>query len=78
MTIDSSLPLLDLFKLLRSPLRLTIEQYYLLLSALGAGFGWSDWGELKRICKLVWVKTNVDSEPHLIATFDRLFDLWQI
>jgi uncharacterized protein len=78
MKIDSQPPLLDLFKLLRSPLKLTIDQYYLLVSALGTDFDWSNWAKLKRLCKLVWLKTNADSEPTLVATFDRIFQNWQI
>jgi uncharacterized protein len=77
MSIDNQLPLLDLFKLLRSPLGLTIEQYYLLRSALSAGFGWNNWAELRRICRLVWLKTSVEEEPTIIRTFDLIFDRWQ-
>jgi uncharacterized protein len=78
MKIDSQAPLLDLFKLLRSPLKLTIDQYYLLISALGTDFDWNNWAKLKRLCKLVWLKATADSEPTLVATFDCIFQNWQI
>jgi uncharacterized protein len=77
MSIDNQLPLLDLFKSLRLPLGLTIEHYYLLRSALAAGFGWNNWSELRRICRLVWLKTSVESEPTIVRTFDLIFDRWQ-
>ncbi|MDY7012512.1 MAG: hypothetical protein SVX43_02730 [Cyanobacteriota bacterium] len=52
------LPLLELFTRLRKAgLPLGIENYKLLLQALGGGFGLSDRAALARLCCMLWVKS---------------------
>ena len=60
-----NLPLLDLFTRLRKAgLPLGVDEYLLILRALQAGFGISDWTDLKRLCRTLWTK-SVD-EGHLL------------
>ncbi|WP_346293793.1 hypothetical protein [Sphaerothrix gracilis] len=65
-------PFLDLFQQLRQAgLALTLEQYDLLQQALNQGFGLKSWSDLRRVCKLLWLKPD----PIFDADrFDQLFD----
>lgn len=67
-------PFLDLFLLLRDEagFSLTIDQYHMLIQALKGGFGISGSEDLKRICRLLWVKHN-SSE---LERFNSCFDLY--
>ena len=65
-------PFLDLFHHLRQAgMPLTPEQYDLLRQALDQGYGLKGWEDLRRLCRLLWVKPcpNYDGE-----LFDRAFD----
>lgn len=65
-------PFLDLLQHLRDAgMLLTLEQYDLLQQALDQGYGLKGWEDLRRLCRLLWVKPcpNYDSE-----LFDRAFD----
>ena len=57
-----SFPLFELFLELREPLRLSPEDYHLLLSALELGFGQpqtaNSQDSLKQLCRLLWLKTQ--------------------
>lgn len=64
--------LLDLFQELRKArMALTLEQYDLLRQAVAQGYGLGGWQDLKRVCRLLWVKPcdNYDG-----SIFDRAFD----
>ena len=64
--------LLDLFgKLREAGMALTIEQYDLLQKAIEKGYGLGGWEDLKRVCRLLWVKpcNNYD-----IDIFERTFE----
>ncbi len=67
-------PLFDLFIWLRevAGLPLTIEQYFLLRQALEGGFGLTSRRELKRICRLLWIK-SLSSQ---LEKFNQYFDLY--
>jgi uncharacterized protein len=69
--------LIDLFDRLRPQLRLTIEQYGLFFDAWQQGYGQNDWEELRRTCKLIWLKTNSKTDPIAVELFDLEFDAWQ-
>ena len=66
-------PFLDLFHQLRQAgMKLTPEQYNLLQQALEQGHGLSGWEDLKRVCRLLWVKPSLDYDGDLFEqTFDR-------
>jgi uncharacterized protein with von Willebrand factor type A (vWA) domain len=64
--------LLDLFRKLRKAgMALTLDQYDLLRQAVAQGYGLGGWEDLKRVCRLLWVKPcdNYDG-----SIFDRTFD----
>ncbi|MBO3457299.1 hypothetical protein G7B40_005505 [Aetokthonos hydrillicola Thurmond2011] len=64
--------LLDIFEKLRDAgMALTLEQYDLLRQAVSQGYGLGGWEDLRRICKLLWVKPcpNYDA-----SIFDRTFE----
>lgn len=64
--------LLKLFQHLRTAgMVLTLEQYNLLQKAVANGFGLGGWDDLKRLCRLLWVKPcpNYDKD-----VFDKAFD----
>lgn len=78
MTINYlQLLLLDLFEEMRSPLtgemKLTIEQFDLLCQAVAASGEIRDWEQLRRLCRLVWVKPHEDCDAE---RFDRAFDAY--
>ncbi|MCC5618377.1 hypothetical protein LC605_25495 [Nostoc sp. CHAB 5836] len=66
-------PLFDLFILMREELGLplTIDQYYLLLEALKGGFGIASREELKKICRLLWIKSQFSRQAE---NFEECFD----
>ena len=72
-----NLPFFDLFLQLRDAgMALTPEQYDWLRQALDKGYGFygeKGWDDLKRLCRLLWVKpcANYDGEM-----FDRIFDAY--
>lgn len=73
--MNSSLCLLTLFQQLRQAgMKLTPEQYELLQQALQQGHGIQGWEDLKRVCRLLWVKPSLDYDG---AVFDRVFDRYQ-
>lgn len=64
--------LLDLFQELRKAgMALTLEQYELLQKAVASGYGLGGWQDIKRVCRLLWVKPcdNYDA-----SIFNRIFD----
>jgi uncharacterized protein with von Willebrand factor type A (vWA) domain len=64
--------LLDLFQELRKAgMALTLEQYELLQKAVASGYGLGGWQDIKRVCRLLWVKPcdNYDA-----SIFNRTFD----
>ena len=64
--------LLDLFQELRQAgMALTLEQYDLLQQAVAQGYGLGGWQDLKRVCRLLWVKPCVNYDANI---FDRTFD----
>ncbi len=64
--------LFDLFQTLRkSGMELTLEQYDLLRQAVDQGYGLGGWQDLKRVCRLLWVKPCANYDDKL---FDRTFD----
>lgn len=68
--IDSLL--LDLFQKLREAgMTLTLEQYDLLRQALAQGYGLGGWQDIKRVCRLLWVKSCAGDDANI---FDRTFD----
>jgi uncharacterized protein with von Willebrand factor type A (vWA) domain len=57
--------LLDLFQEMRNAgMALTLEQYELLREAVTQGYGLGEWEDIKRICRLLWVKpcANYDGD----------------
>lgn len=57
--------LLDLFQELRKAgMALTLEQYELLQKAVVLGYGLGGWQDIKRVCRLLWVKpcSNYDAK----------------
>ena len=64
------LPLFELFQELREPLSLRPEQYFWLLEAIKKGFV-SNIGDLKSICRLLWLK-SVNSEAE--NKFETIFN----
>lgn len=77
MKIEDRDLLMDLFRRLQPKLGLKIEQYWLLLDAWQQGYGQSDWDKLRRICRLIWLKTSSQLDPISTDMFDRIFDRWQ-
>lgn len=75
--VDNQAALLDLFRSLQPELGLEIEQYELLIDAWERGYGQGSWDDLRRICRLIWLKTNTQIDPLRVATFDRIFGDWQ-
>lgn len=70
--IDSLL--LDLFQELRQAgMALTLEQYHLLQQAVARGYGLGGWEDIKRVCRLLWVKP---CDNYDIGIFDRTFDYY--
>ena len=68
--IDSLL--LDLFQELRKAgMALTLEQYELLRKAITLGYGLGGWQDIKRVCRLLWVKPCPNYD---INIFDRTFE----
>jgi uncharacterized protein with von Willebrand factor type A (vWA) domain len=60
--IVHDLPLLDLFtRLCEADLPLSIDDYHLLLQALQGGFGIANQDALRRLCRVLWVKSDDDS-----------------
>ncbi|MBI4671507.1 MAG: CoxE, partial [Chloroflexi bacterium] len=75
--METDLPLLDLFDRLRNAdLPLGIDEYRTLLRALQLGFGTRDEKELRRVCKILWVKSPAD-EAIFDYHFDRLLKEWE-
>lgn len=75
--MDTDLPLLDLFDRLRNAdLPLGIDEYRTLLRALQLGFGTRDEKELRRVCKILWVKSPAD-EAIFDYHFERLLKEWE-
>ncbi|WP_414543843.1 hypothetical protein [Nostoc sp. CCY0012] len=70
MSLDSLL--LDLFQELRKAgMALTLEQYELLQKAIVKGYGLGGWQDIKRVCRLLWVKPCANYDAKI---FDRTFD----
>jgi uncharacterized protein len=68
-------PMLDLFQQLRDAgMKLTIEHYELLRQSLAAGFGVTDWEDLRDTCRVLWVKPSANYDAEI---FDRVFDRYQ-
>jgi uncharacterized protein len=68
-------PMLDLFQQLRDAgMKLTIEHYELLQQSLAAGFGVTDWEDLRDTCRVLWVKPSANYDAEI---FDRVFDRYQ-
>lgn len=66
--------LLDLFqKLQKAGMALTLEQYELLRTAADQGYGLGGWQDIKRICRLLWVKPCANYDAKI---FDRTFDTY--
>ena len=69
-----SFPLFELFLELRDPLRLSPEDYHLLLTALELGFGQpqavNSQDSLKQLCRLLWLKTQDEAT---VRYFERVF-----
>ncbi|MDF5728784.1 MAG: hypothetical protein PUP92_12350 [Rhizonema sp. PD38] len=64
--------LLDLFQKLRDAgMALTLEQYDLLRQAVTKGYGLGGWQDLRRVCRLLWVKSYDNDDAKI---FDRTFD----
>lgn len=64
--------LLDLFQELRKAgMALTLEQYELLRQAVTQGYGLGGWQDIKRVCRLLWVKPSADYDANI---FDRTFE----
>ncbi len=64
--------LLDLFQKLREAgMALTLEQYDLLRQAITQGYGLGGWEDLRRVCRLLWVKPCANYDASI---FDRTFD----
>jgi hypothetical protein len=62
---STSTPFLALFHHLRAAgMMLTPEQYDLLRQAIAYGYGIGTWDDLRRLCRLLWVKPspNYDAE----------------
>ncbi|RUT06441.1 hypothetical protein DSM106972_026980 [Dulcicalothrix desertica PCC 7102] len=71
--IDSLL--LNLFQELRKAgMALTLEQYELLQKAVAQGYGLGGWEDLKRVCRLLWVKPSANYDGD---TFERAFDAFK-
>jgi uncharacterized protein with von Willebrand factor type A (vWA) domain len=70
--------LLDLFYYLRDSgnMSLTIVQFDLLCEAIEKGYGIQDWEGLRRICRLLWVKSYATYERQKFeVAFDRYTEL---
>ncbi len=68
--IDSLL--LDIFQELRKAgMALTLEQYELLRKAITLGYGLGGWQDIKRVCRLLWVKPCPNYD---ISIFERTFE----
>jgi uncharacterized protein len=68
-------PFLDLFHHLRDAgMPLTPEQYDLLRQALDQGYGLNGWEDLRRLCRLLWVKPCLSYDSDL---FERTFDRYR-
>ncbi|MDF5719782.1 MAG: hypothetical protein PUP91_04685 [Rhizonema sp. PD37] len=64
--------LLNLFQKLRDAgMALTLEQYDLLRQAVTQGYGLGGWQDLRRVCRLLWVKPCANYDASI---FDRTFD----
>jgi len=75
--MESDLPLLDLFDRLRNAdLPLGIDEYRTLLRALQLGFGTRDEKELRRVCKILWMKSLAD-EAIFDYHLERLLKEWE-
>jgi uncharacterized protein len=70
--LSEPMPLLDLFEQVRKAgLLLSMEQYDLLQRSLWRGHGSSSWDDLKRVCRILWVKPSANYDR---ATFERVFE----
>lgn len=69
----ADLPFFDLFlHLKKSGMPLAPEQYDLLRQSLEQGYGIKGWEDLRRICRLLWVKPCPNADNDLFnAAFDR-------
>lgn len=66
--------LLDLFQELRKAgMALTLEQYDLLRTAVTQGYGLGGWLDIKRVCRLLWVKPCASYDGKI---FDHTFDCY--
>lgn len=65
--------LFDLFMRLRSPLQLSIDQYYQLVTAVEKGHG-HNWSKLRLICQALWLKTP---DKLMVRRFNAEFEEWQ-
>jgi uncharacterized protein len=66
--------LLDLFYHLRddAQMPLTIDQFESLCQAVARGYGVEDWDQLRRVCRLLWVKPHESyAEERFVASFER-------
>lgn len=65
--------LLDLFQELRKAgMALTLEQYDLLRKAVTQGYGLGGWQDIKRVCRLLWVKPCANYDGKIFdLTFER-------
>jgi uncharacterized protein len=65
--------LLDLFYHLRDVggMSLTIAQFESVARAIEKGYGLKDWGALRRVCRVVWVKPH---EAYSHEKFERAFE----
>ena len=65
--------LLDLFRKLQDAgMALTLEQYELLRKAVAQGYGLGGWQDIKRVCRLLWVKPCANYDGKIFdLTFER-------
>jgi uncharacterized protein len=69
------MPMLDLFQQMRSAgLKLTIEQYEWLRTALAEGAVLNDWEDLRDLCRSLWVRPSLDYDGNV---FDREFNRYR-
>jgi uncharacterized protein with von Willebrand factor type A (vWA) domain len=67
--------LLDLFQEMRKAgMALTLEQYELLREAVTQGYGLGEWDDIKRICRLLWVKPCANYDGDI---FNRAFEQYK-
>jgi uncharacterized protein with von Willebrand factor type A (vWA) domain len=67
--------LLDLFQEMRKAgMALTLEQYELLREAVTQGYGLGEWEDIKRICRLLWVKPSANYDGDI---FNHAFEQYK-